>query len=65
LLAGRGGVACVNGLSARSIGHDSACGLAAACGLEADPGGCLPGAPLGGPEAADLIQRALELAPAR
>jgi hypothetical protein len=65
LLVERGKVACVSGLSARSIGRDNACGLAAACRLESEAAGCLAGAPLAGAEAADLIQRALELAPPR
>jgi hypothetical protein len=65
LLAGRGRVGCVNGLSTRTIARDTACGLAASCGLEPDPSGCIAGAPLSGADAADLIQRAIELAPAR
>lgn len=65
LLAARGRVGCVNGLSTHTIGRDTACGLAAACGLELDPSGCIAGAPLSGADAADLIQHALELAPGR
>ncbi len=65
LLADRGRVACVLGLPSRSIGRETACGLAAACGLAGEAAGCLPGAPLAGADAADLIQRALELAPPR
>lgn len=65
LLAERGRVACVSGLSPRAIGREGACGLAAACGIESDAAGCLPGAPLSGAEAAELIQRSLELAPPR
>src|SRR4029453_17811204 len=65
LLAQRGRAACVNGMSARSIGRESACGLAATLGLEREAAGCLAGAPLSGADAADLIQRVSELAPAR
>jgi hypothetical protein len=61
LLAGRGSVACLQGLSARNVSREAACALAAGCGLVGERAACLPGGPISGSEAADLIQRALGL----
>jgi hypothetical protein len=61
LLAGRGSVACLQGLSARNVSREAACALAAGCGLVGERAARLPGGPISGSEAADLIQRALGL----
>ncbi len=61
LLADRGGVACLQGLSSRNVSRDAACSLAAGCGLIGKASGCLPGGPISGSEAAEVIQRAAGL----
>ncbi len=47
--------------SPSSIGRDIACDLAVRCGLAVEDGDCLPGLPLSGSAALDLIQRAVDL----
>ena len=47
------------------IGRDVACELAVRCGLAVESGDCLPGLPLSGGAALDLIQRAVDLLGAR
>jgi hypothetical protein len=65
LLAGHEGrVACVAAAGVAPA-REGACALAAGCRLIADPGDCLPGAPLSGAEALGLLERTLDLLPGR
>jgi hypothetical protein len=61
LLAMQGGVACAPGAGTRGLGAESVCALAAACRLVPSAADCLPGAPLTGGEAVEMVRRASEL----
>ncbi len=64
LLALRGG-ACAQGAGGRGPGAETACALAAGCGLLPSAADCLPGAPLAGGEAVEMVRRASERLAAR